>query len=52
MDKGEMHNAHVYEYYALLCRFAEYCKRPFAQIHYYTLAEKERDPDWKPEHLR
>jgi hypothetical protein len=43
-----MNNAHVILYYRLLCLQAEYHRRPLAQLHWYTMAMKEADPDWRP----
>lgn len=51
-DYGEVDlilNAHVFDYYALLCRLAERDRRPMAQLHFFTLAQLERDPNWKPD---
>lgn len=47
-----MHNAHVALFYRFLHWIAEKEKRSMAQLHYYTLAMKESDPDWQPEHMR
>lgn len=45
-------NAHVVMYYRFLTWLAAKNSKWFAQIHYYTLAETEKDPNWKPDHLR
>lgn len=43
-----MMNEHVFLYYRLLCLKAEAERRHFLQLHYFTLAMKERDPEWNP----
>ncbi|QSB01995.1 hypothetical protein JWZ98_03265 [Methylomonas sp. EFPC1] len=43
-----MMNAHVELFYRLLCLQAEARGKQFAQIHYYTLAMLESDPNWSP----
>lgn len=45
-------NAHVQLFYQLLCLQAEAQGKQFAQLHWYTLAMLENDPDWLPEHRR
>jgi hypothetical protein len=46
-----MHNAHVALHYRFLSWLAEKQRKPMAQLHYYTLAMLEEDPEWKPNHL-
>ncbi|WFP48534.1 hypothetical protein PL263_10455 [Methylomonas sp. EFPC3] len=43
-----MMNAHVELFYRLLWLQAQARRQFFAQLHWYTLAMKESDPDWSP----
>lgn len=43
-----LYNEHVVQFYRFRCLLAEAQRRFMAQLHYYTLAMLEQDPDWKP----
>ncbi len=47
----QLHNYHVYQYYRWLCWVTEQDHHYMAHLHFFTLAELEVDPMWKPEHL-
>lgn len=48
---GPLSNYHVYQYYRWLEWVTEQDHHYMAQLHFYTLAELELDPEWKAEHL-
>jgi hypothetical protein len=52
MALGHLHNAHVLHYKGMLCRLAEFERRPLAQIVHYSEYMRELDPAWVPDHLR
>lgn len=41
-------NAHVELFYRLLCLQAQHERRIMAQLHWFTMAMKECDPNWNP----
>lgn len=52
LHQEPLHNHHVYQYYRWLEWVTGQDHHYFAQLHFYTMAERELDPSWRPEHLR
>jgi len=50
-DQGRLNNYHVYQYYCWLEWVTGQDHHYMAQLHFYTLAQLELDPNWKPEHM-
>jgi hypothetical protein len=43
-----MYNAHVVLFYRYQCWLMKKAKRPMAQLVWYTMAQLEENPGWKP----